>query len=106
MPDSPDVLKNLADSKAKLADVSKIAEDVKSGALPATDALKIPGQVAAAQAMLGGVKGTPDLEAAKGALDKAMGAADGLKEELAAKLPPVVTSQDKLKGMGQEVAAA
>jgi chromosome segregation ATPase len=106
MPDSPDVLKNLADSKAKLADVSKIAEGVKSGVLPAADALKIPEQVAAAQGMLGDLKGSPDLEAAKGALDKAMGAADGLKEELAQKLPPVVTSQDALKAFGQEVAAA
>jgi hypothetical protein len=102
MPDSKETPKNLADSKAQLAEAAKIAEGVKSGALPAADALKIPDQIAAAQGMLGGLEG-----AAKDAVNKAAEAANALKDELAKKLPePVTSAEGALKGLGQEVAAA
>lgn len=108
MPDPKDTLNNLASSKDQLAQASKIAEGVKSGALPAADAFKIPEQVAAAKGMLADLgAGIPGLDAAQDAMDGAFSAAGALKDELAQKLPePVMTSQNALKVLGQEVNAA
>lgn len=108
MPDPKDTLNNLSASKDQLAQASKIAEGVKSGALPAAEAFKIPEQVAAAKGMLADLgAGIPGLDAAQDAMDSAVGAADSLKDELVKKLPePVMTSQNALKALGQEVTAA
>src|SRR5437868_10521294 len=107
MPDPQETLKNLTSSNDQLSQISDMADAIKSGAVPPTDAFKIPDQVTAAQGMLSGLGGSPEVDGAKDALDNAAKAASALKDEAMQKMPePVCTSKDALTGLGQEVAAA
>jgi ABC-type transporter Mla subunit MlaD len=107
MADPKDTLNNLVGSKDQLAQVSQIANGITSGAMPPSEAFKIPDQVSAAQGMLDGLQGSAEVDNAKDALDNASKAASALKDEAMQKMPePVGQAKDALTGMGQEVVAA
>src|ERR1700757_590154 len=98
MPDPNDTLKSLTNSQDQLDQVSQIADGIKSGAMPSTDAFKIPDQVNAAQGMLGGLNAGPDVDNAQDALNNAAQAAAALKDEAMQKIPPVTGAKDALTG--------
>src|SRR5882672_10766302 len=105
MPDPQDTLNNLTSSKDRLSQISDMADAIKSGAMPPSDAFKIPDQVTAAQGMLDGLSSSPEVDGAKDSLDNAAKAASALKDEAMQKMPePVGTAKDALTGLGQEVA--
>ena len=108
MPDPTDVIKNLASSKDQLAQISQIGRRHQEWRIASLRCVQNPRSgFRAVQGALGGLEGTSQLDAAKGAMDNATKAAAALKDEAMQKMPaPVGAAKDALTGLGQQVGAA
>src|SRR5271155_4698872 len=124
MPDPKDVLKNLASSKDQLAQISQMADGIKSGALPPSDATKaaaalkdeamkkMPAPVGAAKDALTGLgqqvgaagAPIPDIAGSLPAMSAPISAATGSLGDLTKKVPSAETLQASIPDVQEKLA--